>query len=130
MTPLRTSVGRHHPLGATVRDGGVNFSLYSRSATAVELLLFDRFDQATPRQVVYLDSRHHRTYGYWHVFVHGVGEGTIYGYRVHGPWEPERGHRYGPNKLLLDPYARGIVYEDAAGYRPPHERQNDLATAI
>jgi isoamylase len=127
---FRTSVGQHHPLGATVGEEGVNFSLYSRSATAVELLLFDRFDQPVPRQVIRLDSRHNRTYGYWHVLVHGVGEGTIYGYRVHGPWAPEQGHRFNAVKLLLDPYARGIVYRDALAHRDALGSQDNVATAM
>ncbi|MCA9705821.1 MAG: glycogen debranching protein GlgX [Myxococcales bacterium] len=130
MQPLRTSAGRHHPLGATVGEGGVNFSLYSRTATAVELLIFDRFGDPEPRQTIYLDSRHHRTYGYWHVFVHGVGEGTIYGYRVHGPWAPHLGHRFNANKLLLDPYARGIVYHDVRAHRDACGRQDNVATAM
>lgn len=108
----------------------MNFSLFSRSATAVELLLFDRFDRPAPQQVIRLDSRHNRTYGYWHVFVHGVGEGLIYGYRVHGPWAPEQGHRFNPAKLLLDPYARGIVYRDAVAHRDAMGTQDNVATAM
>lgn len=113
-----------------MRDGGVNFSVYSRHATAVELWLFERFDDPAPRQIIELDSRHHRTHGYWHVFVHGVGEGTIYGYRVHGPWAPTQGHRFDPTKLLIDPYARGIVHHDPGGYQPAAGRQVEVATAI
>ncbi|MCX4239997.1 glycogen debranching protein GlgX [Paraliomyxa miuraensis] len=130
MKPYRTSAGRHHPLGATVSDEGVNFSLFSRSATAVELLLFDRFDRPAPQQVIRLDSRHHRTYGYWHVFVHGAAEGLIYGYRVHGPWAPEQGHRFNPAKLLLDPYARGIVRHDGRAHRDAMGAQDNVATAM
>ena len=99
------------PLGATVRLDGVNFSLFSKHAEAVELVLFDRYD-GPPVQVILLDPEHHRTFNYWHVLVEGVGEGLIYGYRVCGPFDPQRGHRYDPAKLLLDPYARGIVYGD------------------
>lgn len=128
--PHRTSPGRHHPLGATVVEDGVNFSLYSRSATAVELLLFERFEQRVPTQVVYLDTRHNRTYGYWHVHVHGIGAGTLYGYRVHGPWAPQQGHRFNSNKLLVDPYARGIVYRDAASHRDALGSQDNVATAM
>jgi len=113
-----------------VVDEGVNFSLYSRSATAVELLLFERFDQPAPTQTIVLDSRHHRTYGYWHALVHDAGEGLIYGYRVHGPWAPERGHRFNPNKLLLDPYARGIVYRDDRAHLDACGSQDNVATAM
>lgn len=130
MKTYRTSAGHHHPLGATVAEEGVNFSLYSRSATKVELLLFERFDQPAPQQVIRLDSRHNRTYGYWHVFVHGIDEGMIYGYRVHGPNAPEQGHRFNPAKLLLDPYARGIVYRDGEAHRDAIGGQDNVATAM
>src|SRR6476619_821896 len=80
----RPSVGHSAPLGATVIDGGVNFSLYSRTATGVELLLFDRDDSPTPELVVRLDPADNRTYYYWHAFVPGVRAGQIYGYRVSG----------------------------------------------
>lgn len=110
--PLVFSRGESRPLGATVRDGGVNFSLYSEHASAVELLLFERFEDVAPRQVIRLESRHHRNFNYWHVFVHGVGHGQLYAYRVFGPWAPEQGHRFNDRKVLIDPYAKGIVYDD------------------
>ena len=96
------------PLGATVVDGGVNFSLFSRTATGVELLFFDR-DDAAPSRVVRIDPATNRTYHYWHVFVPRVSPGQIYGYRVEGPSDPARGLRFDPAKVLLDPYARGVV---------------------
>jgi glycogen operon protein len=77
--------GHSSPLGATVIDGGVNFSLFSRSATSVELLLFDRDDDARPARVIRLDPAANRTYHYWHVGVPGVPPGQLYGYRVAGP---------------------------------------------
>ncbi|MEM7158686.1 MAG: glycogen debranching protein GlgX [Myxococcota bacterium] len=128
--PYRTVPGRHHPLGATITSEGVNFSLFSRNATAVELLLFERFDQATPTQVVYLDTRHNRTHGYWHVGVQGIGAGMLYGYRVHGPWAPEHGHRFNANKLLIDPYARGIVHGQYAAHADARGSQDHVATAM
>jgi isoamylase len=97
-----------HPLGATVVSGGVNFSIFSRDATAIELLLFDRDDAAAPRQVIAIDPAD-RTYHYWHTYVAGVQPGQIYGYRVHGPFDPERGLRFDSGKLLLDPYGRAVV---------------------
>ncbi len=103
------TVGRSHPLGATVRDGGVNFSLYSRGASGVELLFFEKVDDPRPSRVLRIDPAHNRTYHYWHVFVPGVRPGQLYGYRVHGPWAPERGLRFDPAKVLLDPYARGVA---------------------
>jgi glycogen operon protein len=106
-------IGRSYPPGATVHDGGVNFSLFSRTATGVELLLFDRED-GKPSRVVRLDPADNRTYYYWHVFVPGVRAGQLYGYRVQGPSDHSSGLRFDPGKVLLDPYGRGVVVP--AGY--------------
>jgi isoamylase len=102
-------VGRPHPLGATLEDGGANFSLFSRSAERVELLLFDREDDAQPSRIAHLDPADNRTYHYWHAFVPDVPPGQIYGYRVHGANDPARGLRFDASKVLLDPYGRGVV---------------------
>ena len=88
---------------------GTNFSLFSRSASRVELLFFDRADDARPSRSIELDPRIHRTYHYWHAFVPGVKAGQLYGYRVHGPSDPAQGMRFDPAKVLLDPYGRGVV---------------------
>ena len=98
-----------HPLGASLRSGGANFSLFSRSASRVELLFFDQADDARPSRIIELDPHTQRTYHYWHVFVPGVKAGQLYGYRVHGPSDPARGMRFDPAKVLLDPYGRGVV---------------------
>src|SRR3954452_23842865 len=90
--------GRSSPPGATVVDGGVNFSLFSRTATGVELLFFDREDDATPSRVARIDPATKRTYHYWHVFTPGVLPGQIYGYRVEGPSAPASGLRFDPAK--------------------------------
>ena len=103
------SRGRSYPLGATSLPGGVNFSVFSRHATGVELLLFDREDDPRPARVIPIDSAVNRTYHYWHVFVPGVQPGQLYGYRVQGPFEPASGTRCDPAKVLLDPYGRGVV---------------------
>ena len=108
----QTSPGRAFPLGATVQEGGVNFSLFTKNGTAVELLLFDRHDDPQPAQVIHLDPQHNKTFYYWHIFVHDIGPGQIYGYRVAGPYRPEEGHRFNYAKVLLDPYARCIVYDN------------------
>ncbi len=101
---FRVSEGSPHSLGATWDgDGGVNFALFSAHATRVELCLFD--DKATA-EIARIDLPEY-TNEVWHGHVSGVGPGTVYGYRVHGPYEPEAGHRFNPNKLLLDPYAHG-----------------------
>jgi isoamylase len=101
--------GRSSPLGATVVEGGVNFSVFSRGATGVELLLFDREDDAKPARVVHMDPVANRTYYYWHMFVPGVRPGQIYGYRAEGPFDPANGMRFDPTKVLLDPYGRGLM---------------------
>jgi isoamylase len=83
--------GRSAPLGATPMPSGVNFSLYSRAATGVELCFFDRADDARPSRAIRLDPATQRTWEFWHAFVPGVRPGQLYGYRVDGPFEPERG---------------------------------------
>jgi len=103
------STGRSAPLGATVLPDGVNFSVFSRGASSVELLLFDREDDARPARVIPIDPAANRTYHYWHVFLSGVRPGQMYGYRVHGSWDPANGMRFDSTKVLLDPYGRGIV---------------------
>jgi glycogen operon protein len=97
------------PLGATLTSGGVNFSLFSRHALAVDLLFFDRADSEQPSRVIPLDPFNNRTYHYWHVFVPDTRPGQIYGYRVSGPFDPERGLRFDPSKVLIDPYGRGVA---------------------
>ncbi len=109
-TPVGASAtGRSYPLGATLVAGGANFSVFSRSAAAIELLFFDRPDDARPSRVIAIDPSSNHTYHYWHVFVPGVEAGQIYGFRAYGPFEPARGLRFDPSKLLLDPYSRAIV---------------------
>ena len=102
-------MSRPAPLGATVEPAGVNFSLFSHSATSVELLLFDRDDDPRPARVIEIDPARHRSYFYWHVFVPGLRAGQLYGYRVWGPWDPANGFRADPMKVLLDPYGRAVA---------------------
>lgn len=122
MTSEQVRPGRCHPLGATVYQDGVNFSLFSRSCYAVELLLFDDSDDAGPERVISLDPKLNRTFYYWHCFVPGIRSGQLYGYRVYGPFDPARGHFYDGHKVLLDPYARAVVlgknYDRIAACRP------------
>jgi len=117
-----SKTGSSHPLGATLGGGGANFSLFSRSASRVELLFFEGSDDARPSRIVELDPHTHRTYHYWHAYVPGVKMGQLYGYRVHGPADPERGMRFDPAKVLLDPYGRGVAvpsnYSRKAASRP------------
>ena len=109
-TPAPTpQPGHSFPLGATPHQGGVNFSIFARRCTRVELCLFDHVDDARPARVVDLAPHRHRNYHYWHAFLPGVAPGQLYGWRVHGPFEPAAGLRFDPDKLLLDPYARCIA---------------------
>jgi len=101
-------IGQSFLLGATVIADAVNFSVFSKNATGMELLLFEDVTDSKPR-VITLDPVKNRTYHYWHVAVPGLKPGQLYGYRALGPFEPQRGLRFDPNKVLLDPYARAVA---------------------
>lgn len=103
--------GRPYPLGATVTPEGVNFAVFSKNCTAVELLLFDRVDQAQPSQVFLLDPSTNRSFYYWHALLPWVQAGQLYGYRVRGPSQPETGLMFDGAKVLLDPYTRAVMYD-------------------
>ncbi|MGN6318661.1 glycogen debranching protein GlgX [Trinickia sp.] len=102
-TPI--AEGLPFPLGASWDGAGVNFALFSANATKVELCLFDESGQHERERIELPEF----TDEVWHVYVPGLKPGAVYGYRVHGPYEPETGHRFNPNKLLLDPYAKAHV---------------------
>lgn len=106
---IQSSAGRPYPLGSILRPGGANFSVYANKATAVELLLFDHVDDHKPKKVIALEPISNCTFHYWHIYVPNVQAGQLYGYRVYGPNSPERGLYFDPDKLLIDPYARGIA---------------------
>ena len=101
--------GQSFPLGATVYPDGVNFNIYSKSATAVDLLLFDAVYDPRPSHVIPLDRQKNRTFHYWHAFLTGIKPGQIYAYRAHGTNAPSRGLRFDADKILLDPYGKGIA---------------------
>ncbi len=124
------AAGQSSPLGATVLDGGVNFSVFSRNGSGVELLLFDREDDARPARVIRIDPAGNRTYHYWHVFVPGVQPGQIYAYRVQGPSDPASGMRFDPDKILLDPYGRGVVVPRAYSRAAAREKGDNAALAM
>jgi len=108
LPPFETEPGQAHPLGATVDKDGVNFSVFSRNATGVELLLFNAHDDAEPIQVIKLDPAANQTFFFWHVYVKGLKPGTHYAYRVDGPQDLRgQGFRFNRNKVLVDPYALG-----------------------
>ena len=98
--------GRPYPLGATWDGEGVNFALYSHGAERVELCLFDTAEGEVERERIALPER---TWWVRHAYLPGVSPGQLYGYRVHGAYEPERGFRFNPAKLVIDPYARAVA---------------------
>src|SRR5438128_10577525 len=126
--------GDSSPLGATPSPDGVNFSVFSRHATGVELLLVDGVDDTKAASVVRLDPSANRTYYYWHVFVPNVRPGQLYGYRVDGPFDPWSGMRFDPTKVLLDPYGRGVVvpeaYDRAAARRPGDNTETAMKSVV
>ena len=126
---MRLWPGRPYPLGATFDGVGTNFALFSETADFVELCLFDDEGNETRATLPEVDGFVH------HGYLLGSGAGQRYGYRVHGPYDPERGLRCNPNKLLIDPYAKAISHEvdwdeSLFGYQfaSPGER-NDLDSA-
>jgi isoamylase len=122
--------GESAPLGATVRDGGVNFSVFSRDADLLELLLFDDANAVKPATVIALDHGRHRTYHYWHVFVPDLKAGQVYAYRAHGPFIPQRGYRFDPEKLLLDPYGLAIAVPERYDRRAAARFGDNVQTAM
>ena len=102
---LKPRAGSPYPLGATWDGSGVNFAIFSEHATKVELCFFDSADATRESSRVELTER---TDQVWHAYLRGVLPNQLYGYRVHGPYEPQHGHRFNPNKILIDPYAKAI----------------------
>jgi isoamylase len=121
---MRVWRGQPYPLGATWDGTGVNFALFSEHATGVELCLFDAEGRETRLPL------RERTNMAWHCYLPDVRPGQLYGYRVHGPYDPARGHRFNPAKLLLDPYARalagGVRWDDAVFAYPVGGPEEDL----
>ncbi|WP_282078656.1 glycogen debranching protein GlgX [Epibacterium ulvae] len=104
MTTLPLTAGRPYPLGATFDGEGVNFAVFSQHATRVTLCLCDAKGNET--QLIDLQERDGHV---WHGYISGLRPGQQYGYRVHGPYEPENGHRFNPHKFLIDPYAKKLT---------------------
>ena len=103
MSVVSVGKGLSAPLGATVRNGGVNFSVFSRDATLIELLFFSDIDAPEPSEVIVLTAAAHRTQNYWHVFVPGARPGQIYAYRAHGPFAPHEGLRFDRENTVTGP---------------------------
>ncbi len=108
MVPLKTWLGKPYPLGATWQGNGTNFAVYSENATGVDLCLFDNINAPAETIRVRMTEQSDEV---WHVFLPEVKPGQLYAYRVHGPYEPEEGHRFNAAKLLIDPYAKAIAGE-------------------
>ena len=105
-TDLEIWRGDSYPLGASLTDEGVNFALYAENATAVELCLFDSPEPTANELRIPVTEQTDQT---WHVLLPEIGPGQLYGYRVHGVYEPARGLRFNPSKLVIDPYAQAIA---------------------
>jgi isoamylase len=120
--------GRFYPQGANWDGYGVNFALYSENAEAVELCLFDGGGSAEPKEVIRIKEKDMFV---WHQYVSGIRPGQLYGYRVFGPYAPEKGYRFNPNKLLLDPYAKAISgrieWDDSVFGYNPNDPSQDLS---
>jgi isoamylase len=118
--------GKPYPLGASWDGKGVNFALYADNATGIELCLFNNKNDEKETDRIKLTERTHQI---WHCYLPDVGPGQLYGYRAYGPYEPENGHRYNPNKLLIDPYAKAISgvidwHDSLFGYELGHEDED------
>ena len=126
--------GRPHPLGATPDAMGTNFAVFSQHATSVELLLFESHDSPTPVKTVLLDPTVNRTFYFWHVYVTGVTPGMGYAYRVDGPKDLHAGgHRFNPNKVLIDPYGRGTtstLWDRVAACGPDDNVAHSLSSVV
>ncbi len=111
MKPFSVSVGHRYPAGATVGSDGTNFCIFSRHATVVQLLLYEKPDSSIPFQVIDLDPLENRNFFFWHVFVEGMTgrEKVCYTWKVDGPENDSLGHRFDPSVELLDPWARGVT---------------------
>lgn len=108
------SPGKPDKLGVTFTDKGANFCVYGRLAKSVELLFFEHKDAVNACQIINLSPIENRTAYYWHIFVEGVQAGQLYGFRVNGPYRPQQGIRFYPDKILLDPY--GLLVERGANF--------------
>src|SRR6201984_1876766 len=102
---MRLTAGTHARLGASWDGRGTNFALFSANAEKVELCLFDRQGRRELERIALPE----RTDDIWHAHLPDVGPGQVYGYRVHGPYDPAAGHRFNAHKLLLDPYAKRLI---------------------
>ncbi len=126
---MRVWPGTPHPLGATWDGEGVNFALFSRHATDVQLCIFEHAEDAVPTFTVMMPPA---TDWVWCCYLPDARPGTLYGYRVDGPWDPTHGHRFNRAKLLIDPYAKAVTgpirwSDEIFGHRPAERGRRPLA---
>ncbi|MCG8309883.1 MAG: glycogen debranching protein GlgX [Cytophagales bacterium] len=122
--------GNSHPLGATCYPEGVNFSIFSKNARQIDLLLFDSERDAEPSEVYKLDPQKNRTFYYWHIFLPGIKPGQLYGYRAYGPKSPTPGDMFDENKLLIDPYARALAGRKIYSRQAARSPGNNFGSAM
>lgn len=126
----RDHPGMSFPLGATITPEGVNFAIYSKRAEHLELLLFEGEDSPLPFAVYNLTPGKNQTSNYWHIFLEGVKADQVYAWRAHGAFEPESGLRFDADKVLIDPYARGIVGWDHYSRQAATDKGDNLASSL
>jgi glycogen operon protein len=126
--------GMTYPIGATVFPDGVNFCLWSKNATAVELLLFENTESLYPSTVIHFDPKVNKTFYYWHIFIKGLQAGQVYAYRVYGPSDVAIGHHFDGAKVLIDPYSRAVVlnhhYDREAAKLPGDNCPNAMRSVV
>lgn len=106
MNHIKVLPGKPYPRGANWDGQGLNFSIFSENAEKIEILLFDSVEAKDPARIIVLTEK---TASTWHCYLPGIGPGQLYAYRVHGPYEPDKGHRFNPSKTLIDPYAKTLT---------------------
>lgn len=128
------SSGRAHRLGAHRGEDGTNFSVWSRSAAQLDLVLFDDVDDSRPARTIALDPLRNRTSSYWHVLVPEVGPGQVYAWRAHGAFDPSVGRRHDASALLLDPYGVAVAvptaYDRMAGAREGRDPRTAMKSVV
>lgn len=134
MRDIKNDSGRPYPLGATVCPEGTNFSIFSASASGMQLVFFDHADDRVAARTVTLDPVRNRTSHYWHIFLPGIKPGQLYGYRVDGPHDPAAGQRFDSQKVLIDPYGKGVSvghnYSRAAACRPGDNASTSMKSVV
>jgi len=133
MAPFEVEPGSAHPVGVSVTPDGVNFSMFSQSATEIALLLFEHPADPEPVQTIRLDAFKHKTFYFWHVFVRGCPPAMAYAVRFDGPSNIASGQRFNPNKVLIGPYATGIhrqVWNRADAIGPDDNERTSMRCAI